>query len=70
MEKRQLIDDIRRLNTSATTQFLRQFDADSLREYLSHLEAAHTRSEARARAASARISVHRQLPQDERAFAF
>ena len=44
MNKRQLIDDIRRYNTSAQPQFLIQFDEAALRQYLEHLEgAAHKR---------------------------
>lgn len=43
MEKRQLIDDIRRLNATATERFLSQFDAPSLRQYLEHLNEARTR---------------------------
>lgn len=40
MSKRQLIDDIRRLNPTAMPQFLAQFDEDSLRQYLEHLQDA------------------------------
>jgi hypothetical protein len=40
MDKRQLIDEIRRLNTTAQPQFLAQFDENSLAEYLDHLQAA------------------------------
>jgi hypothetical protein len=40
MNKRQLIDDIRRYNTTAQPQFLAQFDEAALRQYLEHLEAA------------------------------
>jgi hypothetical protein len=46
MNKRQLIDDIRQHNPTATEQFLVQFDEDALKQYLEHLEAAkakHTR---------------------------
>jgi hypothetical protein len=43
MEKRQLIDDIRRLNATATPRFLAQFDAAALRQYLDHLNEARTR---------------------------
>lgn len=41
MSKRQLIDEIRRYNTTAQPQFLAQFDESSLREYLQHLESAN-----------------------------
>src|SRR5437868_13650229 len=41
MEKRQIIDDIRRFNTTAQPQFLAQFDSDALRQYLDHLRSAH-----------------------------
>jgi hypothetical protein len=40
MNKRQLIDDIRRLNTTAEPQFLSQFDETALKQYLEHLEGA------------------------------
>ena len=40
MNKRQLIDDIRRFNTTVPGQFLAQFDEDALRQYLEHLEFA------------------------------
>lgn len=40
MNKRQLIDDIRRYNTTAQPQFLSQFDEGALRQYLDHLEGA------------------------------
>lgn len=40
MTKRQLIDDIRRYNSTAAPQFLAQFDEASLRQYLDHLEGA------------------------------
>jgi len=41
MNKRQLIDDIRRFNTTVQPQFLAQFDDEALRQYLDHLEDAH-----------------------------
>ena len=41
MSKRQLIDDIRRYNVSVQPQFLAQFDATALKQYLEHLEGAH-----------------------------
>ena len=49
MNKRQLIDDIRRYNTTAQPQFLAQFDEGALQQYLEHLEQArkkHLRSAA------------------------
>ena len=43
MTKRQLIDDIRRYNSTAQPQFLAQFDEDALRQYLEHLEQARAK---------------------------
>ena len=40
MSKRQLIDDIRRYNTTAQLDFLAQFDEAALKQYLEHLEGA------------------------------
>ena len=40
MDKRQLIDDIRRFNPTAQPQFLAQFDEPALKQYLEHLESA------------------------------
>jgi hypothetical protein len=40
MNKRQLIDDIRRINPTAQALFLAQFDEAALRDYLDHLNAA------------------------------
>ena len=40
MSKRQLIDDIRRFNTTAQPEFLAQFDEAALKQYLDHLEDA------------------------------
>ena len=40
MIKRQLIDDIRRLNTTAAARFLAQFDDAALKQYLEHLRGA------------------------------
>ena len=40
MSKRQLIDDIRRFNTTAQPEFLAQFDEEALKQYLEHLEGA------------------------------
>jgi hypothetical protein len=42
MDKRQLIDDIRLLNTTASPKFLAQFDPAALRQYLDHLNEART----------------------------
>jgi hypothetical protein len=40
MNKRQLIDDIRRFNVTVQPQFLAQFDEAALKQYLEHLETA------------------------------
>jgi hypothetical protein len=40
MSKVQLIDDIRRFNTTVSKQFLAQFDEAALKQYLEHLEGA------------------------------
>lgn len=40
MNKRQLIDDIRRINLTARPEFLAQFDENALKQYLDHLEEA------------------------------
>jgi hypothetical protein len=40
MNKRQLIDDIRRYNPTAQPRFLSQFDEAALKQYLGHLEGA------------------------------
>ena len=40
MEKRQLIEEIREFNPTAQAQFLEQFDAEALEQYLKHLRAA------------------------------
>jgi hypothetical protein len=40
MNKRQLIDEIRRHNPTATPEFLAQFPEVELKEYLDHLEGA------------------------------
>ena len=40
MDKRQLIEEIREFNPTAQAQFLQQFDADALKQYLKHLKAA------------------------------
>jgi hypothetical protein len=41
INKRQLIDDIRRYNPTAQPRFLSQFDEESLKQYLLNLEGAH-----------------------------
>lgn len=46
--KRQLIDDIRRYNTTVAPAFLVQFDDDALRQYLDHLQEAHRKHHAMA----------------------
>lgn len=43
MDKRQLIHDIRKINPTAGEQFLKQFDAGALQQYLEHLNAARER---------------------------
>ncbi|WP_428938958.1 hypothetical protein [Fontivita pretiosa] len=43
MTKRQLIEQIRQINTSAQPQFLAQFDDAALKQYLEHLQAAQKR---------------------------
>lgn len=40
MNKRQLIDDIRRINTTVQPRFLAQFDEEALKQYLTHLRDA------------------------------
>ena len=40
MEKRQLIDEIRKHNATAAPQFLVQFDENALQQYLKHLQSA------------------------------
>jgi hypothetical protein len=40
MNKRQLIEEIRKHNITAQPGFLAQFDEDALRQYLEHLEEA------------------------------
>ncbi len=40
MNKRQLIEEIRKHNITAQAGFLAQFDEDALRQYLEHLEEA------------------------------
>lgn len=43
MDKRQLIDDIRKHNITAKPEFLDQFDGPALKQYLDHLEEAHAK---------------------------
>jgi hypothetical protein len=43
MSKRQLIDDIRRFNTTVAPEFLNQFDETALEQYLQHLQDASSR---------------------------
>lgn len=43
MSKRQLIDDIRGINTTASIEFLAQFDEKALQQYLDQLKAAQER---------------------------
>ena len=38
MDKTELIDAVRRLNTTASVEFLSQFSHEDLQEYFSHLE--------------------------------
>jgi aspartate aminotransferase-like enzyme len=40
MDKRQLIEEIKRFNTTVPTPFLTQFDECALKQYLEHLEGA------------------------------
>ncbi len=40
MTKRQLIDEIRQHNATATSSFLSQFDEHALEQYLAHLQTA------------------------------
>ncbi len=44
MNKRQLIDDIRKYNTTVSIEFLTQFDDSALQQYLEHLENAKKRN--------------------------
>jgi hypothetical protein len=44
MNKRQLIDEIRKHNETAQPQFLAQFDEAALQQYLEHLEGAVKRN--------------------------
>jgi len=40
MNKRQLIDEIRQFNVTASSRFLEQFQEKDLQEYLEHLQSA------------------------------
>jgi hypothetical protein len=44
MNKRQLIEEIRRYNTTVAVEFLSQFDDSALQQYLQHLEGAKKRN--------------------------
>jgi hypothetical protein len=44
MSKRQLIEEIRRYNTTVAIEFLSQFDDSALQQYLQHLEGANKRN--------------------------
>jgi hypothetical protein len=44
MNKRQLIEEIRKYNTTVATEFLSQFDDSALEQYLEHLEGAKKRN--------------------------
>jgi hypothetical protein len=44
MSKRQLIDEIRRYNTTVSVEFLAQFDESALQQYLDHLDGAKNRN--------------------------
>jgi hypothetical protein len=43
MDKGQLIAEIRKINTTAQPEFLQQFDAADLQQYLDHLQSAQRR---------------------------
>lgn len=43
MNKRQLIDEIRKHNLTAGAEFLEQFDEEALQQYLEHLEYAENK---------------------------
>lgn len=43
MEKRQLIEAIRQLNSTATIEFLSEFEEADLKQYLDNLNQARTR---------------------------
>ena len=43
MDQRQLIEEIRQLNPTATAHFLQQFEDEALAQYLEHLQAAKER---------------------------
>lgn len=44
MTKRQLIEEIRKYNTTVAIDFLSQFDESALEQYLEHLEGAKNRN--------------------------
>ncbi len=44
MNKRQLIDEIREMNTTAQPQFLAQFDEQALQQYRDHLNGARQKT--------------------------
>jgi hypothetical protein len=44
MNKRQIIEDIRKYNTTVSIEFLSQFDEPALQQYLEHLEGAKRRN--------------------------
>jgi len=44
MNKRQLIEEIRKYNTTVAIEFLLQFDDSALQQYLEHLEGAKKRN--------------------------
>ena len=46
MDKTELIDAVRRLNTTASVKFLSQFSSEDLQEYFSHLEEIESSSTA------------------------
>ena len=43
MDQRQLIEEIRQFNPTATAEFLQQFEDEALEQYLEHLQAAKER---------------------------
>ena len=43
MNKRQLIDDIRRFNINVQPRFLAQFDEEALKQYLENLKGAQAK---------------------------
>ncbi|HZL37466.1 MAG TPA: hypothetical protein VFC78_19265 [Tepidisphaeraceae bacterium] len=61
MTKSQLIEDIRRYNSTAHTQFLAQFDEAALKQYLEHLEGARQKHLRYAGIAAARTGKFRMV---------